>query len=93
MNPEYHYLAAMPRTTTLLMPAGVDHLECGFCGAVYPDPEQPWRLSPCCTRPLLARYDLAPLRGRFTPAALVGRPPTMWRYAEALPVRDDAFRV
>ncbi len=78
---------------TLLAPPGASHLECGQCGAVYGDTETPWRTSPCCQKPLLARYDLAPLRGRFTPAALVGRAPTLWRYAEVLPVREAENRV
>ena len=82
-----------PAAATLLAPPGVTHLECGFCGAAYGDAEQPWRTSPCCSRPLLARYDLATLRGRFTPAALVGRAPTIWRYAEVLPVRDPEHRI
>ncbi|NIP81697.1 MAG: pyridoxal-phosphate dependent enzyme, partial [Gemmatimonadetes bacterium] len=64
-----------------------------MCGAAYGDAEFPWRTSPCCGKPLLARYELAPLRGRFTPAALVGREPTLWRYAEVLPVRDPAHRL
>ncbi len=83
----------MPTLTMPVVTPGVSYLECGFCGAVYADAEMPWRTSPCCDRPLLARYDLAPLRGRFTPAALVGRPPDMWRYAEVLPVRDPEHRV
>jgi threonine synthase len=77
----------------LVAPAGVGYLECGFCGAPYGDPEQLWRTSPCCERPLLARYDLASLRGRFTPAALVGRTADLWRYAEVLPVRDADHRI
>ena len=83
----------MHTMTSLVAPPGASHLECGMCGAAYGDTEQPWRLSPCCEKPLLARYDLAPLRGRFTPAALLGRAATMWRYAEVLPVRDAAFRI
>ena len=77
----------------LLAPPGAAYLECGQCGAVYGDTETPWRTSPCCQKPLLARYELAPLRGRFTPAALVARAPTMWRYAEVLPVRDPELRI
>ena len=79
--------------TSLMAPPGVAYLECGQCGAAYGDPEQPWRTSPCCERPLLARYELAHLRGVFTPASLVGREPTMWRYAEVLPVRDPDLRL
>lgn len=49
------------------------------------------RLSPCCERPLLPRYDLAALRGRFTLDTLHGREPNVWRYAEVLPVRNREF--
>jgi threonine synthase len=80
-------------STTLVVPPGAAYLDCGQCGAVYGDTETPWRTSPCCGKPLLARYELAPLRGRFTPASLVGRAPTLWRYAEVLPVRDAAHRI
>ena len=80
-------------TIPLLAQTGVAYLECGQCGAAYGDAEQPWRTSPCCAKPLLARYELAHLRGRFTPAAIAGREPTMWRYAEVLPVRDPGFRL
>jgi len=79
--------------STPIAPGGVAYLECGMCGAAYGDAEQPWRTSPCCGKPLLARYELGPLRGRFTPAALSGREPTLWRYAEVLPVRDPAHRI
>ncbi|HEX6135249.1 MAG TPA: threonine synthase [Longimicrobiales bacterium] len=68
------------------------HLECTRCGATY-ETEQLWRLSPCCEKPLYARYALDELAGRFRPESLVGREPTMWRYADVLPVRDAAFRV
>lgn len=83
----------MTPATTLGARAGVSYLECGLCGAAYDDAEQPWRTSPCCQRPLLARYDLAPLCGRFTPAAIADRTPDLWRYAEVLPVRDAVHRV
>jgi threonine synthase len=83
----------MAHTTALPPALGVNHLECGLCGAAYGDAEQPWRTSPCCERPLLARYDLATIRAAFTPAVLGDRPPTLWRYADVLPVRDPAFRV
>jgi threonine synthase len=86
-------LPAMSPTTTLVAPPAVTHLECGMCGAAYGDAEQLWRTSPCCDRPLLARYGLDALRGRFTPAALAGRAPDLWRYAEVLPVREAAHRI
>lgn len=83
----------MHGATSLVASPGVAYLECGMCGAAYGDAEQPWRTSPCCDRPLLARYDLARLRGWFTPAALAGRGADMWRYAEVLPVRDAENRI
>ena len=43
-----------------------------------------------CGSPLLARYDLAGIRKAITPADIAHRAPTMWRYRELLPVRDDA---
>lgn len=69
---------------------GASHLECSGTGRAYPS-EQLSGLSPA-GKPLLARYDLDALRGRFTPAALAGRTPSLWRYEETLPVRDRAYR-
>jgi threonine synthase len=69
---------------------GTTHLDCGWCGQAHPA-EQLQRLSSCCARPLLARYDLGALRARFTPSVLPGRPANLWRYAEVLPVRDPAY--
>ena len=63
-------------TATLLMaPPGAAYLECGQCGAVYGDTETPWRTSPCCQKPLLARYELGPLRAeaQIILATLVSR--------------------
>ena len=39
-----------------------------------------------CGLPLRVDYDLAPL----DPAALVGRPASLWRYREVLPIRPEA---
>jgi threonine synthase len=41
--------------------------------------------------PLLARYDLDRARASVTREEIAGRPPTLWRYHEVLPVRDPAF--
>jgi threonine synthase len=68
------------------------HLECTRCSATY-DARQLHRLSPCCEKPLYPRYDLAALRGTFTPDALRGREASLWRYAEVLPVADPAMRL
>lgn len=77
---------------TITQTAGAAHLECTACGKTY-ESERPWRLSPCCEKPLYARYDLDRLREVFRPSDLVGRPASLWRYAEVLPVRDPARRL
>jgi threonine synthase len=71
---------------------GATHLECTRCGAEY-ESERLWGLSPCCRKPLYPRYDLAALAPRFRPALLPGREPTLWRYAEVLPVRAARYRL
>jgi threonine synthase len=71
---------------------GATHLECTRCGRTY-ESEQLQRVSPCCEKPLYARYDLDRLRDRFQPPLLAVREPTLWRYAEVLPVRDPAFHL
>ena len=43
--------------------------------------------------PLFARYDLDAVRDTLPRERLAGREPTMWRYAEVLPVEDPRFRV
>jgi threonine synthase len=40
--------------------------------------------------PLLARYDLERVAATVTPDVIASRPPTLWRYHEVLPVRDEA---
>ena len=70
---------------------GAAFLECTGTGETF-DSEQLIGLSPA-GKPLFARYDLDALKGRFTPAAVAGRPPDLWRYEEVLPVRDRTFRV
>ncbi len=72
-------------------PPGAAFLECTGTGATFPS-ERLAGLSPA-GKPLFARYDLDSLRGRFTPAAVACRVPSLWRYEEVLPVRDRAFRV
>src|SRR5205823_4430999 len=41
-------------------------------------------------RPLWVRYDLAKVGSAVTPATFRGRPPTLWRYRELLPLPFDA---
>jgi threonine synthase len=42
-----------------------------------------------CGSPLLCRYDLALAAATMTTDTIASRPPTLWRYREVLPVRDD----
>jgi threonine synthase len=70
----------------------LSHLECGLCGERF-DADKLWNLCPVCLKPLLVRYDLDAARAAFTPAVLAGREPTMWRYRELLPLRDDKFKL
>ncbi|MGH7466812.1 MAG: threonine synthase [Longimicrobiales bacterium] len=83
----HHAALAHPQVAT--SSAGASHLECGWCGKTYRSQDL-HRLSPCCERPLLARYNLAALRNTFRPSVLAARVPTLWRYAEVLPVCDAA---
>lgn len=82
----------MQPDSTLSAPGGATHLECTRCGASYPS-EEPHRLSPCCAKPLYARYDLDAIGRRLSRDDLAGRSADLWRYAELLPVRDPRFAV
>lgn len=77
---------------TTIAVGGATHVECTVCGARY-DSERLWRLSPCCEKPFYPRYDLDALRDGFRRESLACREPTLWRYAEVLPVRDPAYRL
>ncbi len=70
---------------------GATHLECSATGERF-ESETLMGLTPG-GKPLFARYDLEALRGVFTPESLAGRPPTMWRYEEVLPVRERSFQI
>ncbi len=70
---------------------GSSHLECSATGRIC-ESEVLCGLSPA-GRPLLARYDLARIKGRFRPGVLAGRRADLWRYEEVLPVRDPRARI
>jgi len=62
-------------------------LQCRECRKEYP----PIQLVICesCFGPLEVRYEIDAVRGAFHRGSFGGRPPTLWRYRELLPVSDD----
>ncbi len=68
------------------------HLECSLSGNTYPI-NQLMNVSPDTGKPLLARYDIEAAGQAVTRDMITSRPPTLWRYAEMLPVQDSAYRV
>jgi threonine synthase len=64
------------------------HLECPKCGRTH-DADRVQQLC-VCGSPLLARYDLMRLSQSLSKSDLAGRPGSMWRYQEFLPVHDPA---
>ncbi|MGY3896633.1 threonine synthase [Aeromonas enterica] len=66
----------------------LSHLRCSKTGEIH-DADQPQQLSRA-EAPLLASYDLEALKQAWRPTDLLGRPASLWRYHELLPVRDPA---
>src|ERR1043166_9981327 len=65
----------------------LNNLACSVCHHSY-EADQIQTISPCCSRPLLAHYDLATLKQRVTRGDLGLRQATMWRYHELLPIQE-----
>lgn len=63
-------------------------LECARCGK-QSDPRKLQNLC-SCGGPLVARYDLRKLSGKRLRSRLAGRPASLWRYREVLPVGKDS---
>jgi threonine synthase len=61
----------------------VSHLESALDGSRFP-PDQVHTVHK--GRPLWVRYDLDRVRAAVGPAAFAGRPPSLWRYRELLPL-------
>jgi threonine synthase len=59
-------------------------LTCRECGANYP--HGPVHVCEQCFGPLEVAYDYDAIRAVLTREVIASRPPTMWRYAELLPV-------
>jgi threonine synthase len=66
----------------------VTHLECANCRRRY-EAARVHNLCTVCSRPLWVKYDLEALKKNLRKEDLTGRPPTIWRYLEMLPVRNQ----
>jgi threonine synthase len=67
------------------------HLECTRCSKHHPTGQ---RLNLCdCGGPLFARYNLEQAAHAMRPGHLALREPTMWRYAEVLPLPEGEPRL
>jgi threonine synthase len=64
--------------------AKITYLECTKCGD-HLSADEPRTVCPKDGGSLYARYDLERYAGKLKPESLLGRPATMWRYAEVLP--------
>ena len=71
--------------------ASIAYLECSKCGT-HLSGAQPHTICPQDGGSLYVRYDLASLKGKFTPQSLRGRVATMWRYREVLPGDEPVTR-
>src|SRR5436309_14574545 len=67
------------------LPTFITHLECSLTGEHYP--ADTLQTLSKAGRPLLVRYDLDGVRRALPREMLAGRPQTLWRYRELLPVR------
>ena len=67
----------------------LSHLECTYCGATF-SADVPHRTCSECSKVLFSRYDLKAAKSGFSREVLIGRPASMWRYFEMMPVRDEA---
>src|ERR1700738_900306 len=67
------------------LPTFVTHLECSLTGER--SPANTLQTLSKAGRPLLVRYDLDGVRRALPRERLAGRPQTLWRYRELLPVR------
>ena len=65
----------------------VTHLECALCGLGH-EAGVLQNLCVECGKPLLVRYDLEKASSALNREILAGRPSSLWRYRELLPVTD-----
>ena len=67
----------------------VTYIECSSCKRHYP-PRRSYNLCPDCRSPLQVRYDLRSAAEAMKRDQIQGRPKSMWRYREVMPVDQDA---
>ena len=65
----------------------VTHLYCSNCAEKY-EPNRIYNLCEKCAKRLLCEYDLEKAAETLTKESLKTRVPTLWRYAEVLPVEN-----
>src|SRR5579863_7462226 len=70
------------------MASYLSHLECSNCHRTF-EADTLQTVCPVCGKVLLARYDLDRARTALSRDQLRERAPSLWRYAEVLPVRDE----
>jgi len=70
----------------------VTHLYCSSCHEKY-EPNKLYNLCAACGKPLLVAYDLKKVAETLTKESLKSRVPTLWRYAEVLPVENIENRL
>jgi len=64
------------------------HLECSVCGDRH-SPHEIQTICRSCGKALVARYDLQAARKSLPQASLKDRQPSLWKYAELLPVERE----
>src|SRR5271169_613912 len=83
--PPWRTIMADYQWTGSELPTFVTHLECSLTGERYA--ADTLQTLSRAGRPLLVRYDLDGVRQALDRQALSGRPQSLWRYRELLPVR------
>ena len=71
------------------MKSYLSHLECTETGETY-SADEPHGLSPAAQKVLYPRYDLEAAKREIDRNAIAQRSPSIWRFFEMMPVRDEA---
>ncbi len=77
-------MTTAPRSMSVSKPTFVQALRCRECGKDYP--KTAIHVCEFCFGPLEVAYDYPAIGKALTRAVIESRPPTMWRYAELLPL-------